>query len=274
MEAPPVGVRATRKWSDFRAYTSAFGFVAATILLVAELSARIQRSVPWKFPSVPVRIRIGLLRHPFTLRLFTSDVWVLRQTFFERHYRDIESAGPNAFVIDLGANIGSYAALVLSNHEDARVVCVEPDPANAAIAGRNVARYGPRAKVFATAIWNEPVALRIERFGAALEWGIRVRPCVGDEIPDMTAITIGEILEREGRDRIDVLKVDIEGAEEQLFAGELPWLDAVERVAIEVHGPDAQRTVELALDPDTWSRQSQGEIDLFSRTTRPQVSNR
>jgi FkbM family methyltransferase len=263
---PPFRTRLATKWRDFRGYVSAFGFGPATILLLGELSARVQRRFPTVgFPSLTIPLRIRLLKHPFRLRLFTSDVWVVRQTLYERHYRDIEAAGGNGLVIDLGANIGSYAALVLSRHHDTRVLCVEPDPETAEVARRNLAPYGPRAEVLPTAIWDRPAGLRIKRYGAGLEWSIHVRPCEDGETPDITAVTMDQILEREGRDRIDVLKIDIEGAEEQLFAGNVPWLDRVDLVAVELHGPQARGAVERALEPGGWKHDRRGEIDLFTR---------
>lgn len=261
-----LSAKLTKKWGHYRAYVDAFGVVQATIILLADLSSILQQRLGVSLPRIPVPIRAGLT-HPFRVRLFTSDMWVFKQILLEEQYADALPTKSDAFVIDLGGNIGAYAALVLSRRPDARVVCVEPDPNNAAIARRNLAPYGSRAEVLATAIWNEPVPLRIESEGVGKEWAVRVRPCRDGERPDVTAVTIGEILEREGRDRIDVLKVDIEGAEEQLFAGTPSWIDAVELYAIELHGPDATRTVEEALGSEGWSRQWRGEVNLFRRRT-------
>lgn len=44
------------------------------------------------------------------------------------------------------------------------------------------------------------------------------------------------IFERSGFDRIDLLKVDIEGAEVQLLQGAGDWLTKVNAIAIEFHG--------------------------------------
>jgi hypothetical protein len=44
------------------------------------------------------------------------------------------------------------------------------------------------------------------------------------------------IYQRSGFQEVDLLKVDIEGAEVQLLQGDLSWLDHVRVVAIEFHG--------------------------------------
>jgi Methyltransferase FkbM domain len=48
--------------------------------------------------------------------------------------------------------------------------------------------------------------------------------------------TMTEILDRSGFDRVDLLKVDIEGAERELFSSQdVSWLDRVGAIAIEFH---------------------------------------
>ncbi len=274
-----LSARLTRKWTNLREYSAALGFVPAMILILAELSARIQQTLQWSLHPVRVRLRVRSLRYPITLRLFTTDAWVARQILVERQYRAVETAGPNAFMIDLGAYIGLYSALVLSRRDDVRVIAVEPDPANAALARRNLAPYGPRVELIPNAIWHEQASLTIENYGSGVEWGVRVRLCREGEMPHLNTVTMGELLKRAGRDHVDVLKVDIEGSEEQLFGGTRPWLDAVDVIAIELHGPAATRAVETALTRAEWSRESHGEIIVFRRSgevakTRSAVQSR
>lgn len=49
------------------------------------------------------------------------------------------------------------------------------------------------------------------------------------------AATIDELSEEHGIDRIDVVKMDIEGAEAGIMAGNLDWLDRVGVLIIEIH---------------------------------------
>jgi len=53
---------------------------------------------------------------------------------------------------------------------------------------------------------------------------------------------MGEIIARSGFERIDVLKVDIEGAEVQLFSGDTSWLARVGMLMIEFHS-DAREQI-------------------------------
>ena len=47
---------------------------------------------------------------------------------------------------------------------------------------------------------------------------------------------MAEIVAESTFDRIDILKIDIEGAEVQMFRSDLGWLDRVRSILIEFHG--------------------------------------
>jgi FkbM family methyltransferase len=61
-------------------------------------------------------------------------------------------------------------------------------------------------------------------------------------------ISIPKLLRRIGEDTIDVLKLDIEGTEKQIFSsGCLGWLARIGVVLVETHGDEAERVVGAAL---------------------------
>jgi hypothetical protein len=83
-------------------------------------------------------------------------------------------------------------------------------------------------------VWNEPATLRLLRPGGAEQYdAIQVSPS-GDG-PEVAGVTMGQLLEEAQFPRIDILKADIEGAEVQLFGGNLGWLEKVGAIAIEFH---------------------------------------
>jgi FkbM family methyltransferase len=74
------------------------------------------------------------------VRHHTPDVLVLDEVFSQREYEFppavaevLGKAASRLRIVDLGANIGLFGAFVLTRYPDARIVAVEPDPANAAI---------------------------------------------------------------------------------------------------------------------------------------------
>ena len=58
-----------------------------------------------------------------------------------------------------------------------------------------------------------------------------------DETVDVCALSIEDVMARGGLTGIDLLKVDIEGAEAMLFDRAGAWLDAVGLIVIELHAP-------------------------------------
>jgi hypothetical protein len=64
---------------------------------------------------------------------------------------------------------------------------------------------------------------------------------------DVPAISIPTLLENLGWDRIGLMKVDIEGHEKILFAGDCNWLDRVDAICIEWHDElsEAKRQLEI-----------------------------
>jgi hypothetical protein len=76
------------------------------------------------------------------------------------------------------------------------------------------------------------------------EWSIQVRECGPGEPGEVEAVSIPSLLRRAECDQIDLLKVDIEGAERLLFAeGCHDWLAQVGCLAVEVHDDECRAIV-------------------------------
>jgi len=139
-------------------------------------------------------------------------------------------------IVDGGANIGAETARFLLNHPQAQVAAIEA-------AGRN---YGwlrrsfeknPRVRLFQAALWPEEATLRVRQYGPDMQ-EFRVESGEGGEA--VAAITIPQVMQQMGWEQIDILKLDIEGAENELFTrGVGEWVDRVMAFIFEV--PDHER---------------------------------
>jgi FkbM family methyltransferase len=152
--------------------------------------------------------------------LYSShDILTVNEIFCRRDYRCGRDLG---VAVDVGANIGISALYFLTRNEVARVYSYEPDPRNVQRLRDNVAGYGERHSIEQVALGTADGTARFAadpfgRYGTldyrGDEWfeptymDVRVRSING---------VLGEILEREPR--VDILKVDTEGSEEQLVA--------------------------------------------------------
>ena len=171
------------------------------------------------------------------LRVSTSDVPTFAHVFVEKGYDSAHLPASAARIIDLGANIGLASLFFANKYPDARIVAVEPDPDNFRMLTRNVAGLGARVKTIHGAAWWRDGKLRLHREadeGADLgAWGVRTSEGGGEG--DVDAYGMPALIEAVGGD-VDILKIDIEGAEWELFSrASASWLERVKLVIVETH---------------------------------------
>ena len=178
-----------------------------------------------------IEVSIPQSKTPLTLRGGTSDIPTFEQIFVWDDYDLPVQITPN-FIIDGGANVGFASVYFANRFPQARIIAVEPDESNAEVLRRNTLPY-PNVSVIQAGIWHKATRLKIEN-PEDEKWLLRVKEAEPGDAT-VNAVTIGEILERSGSDHIDILKLDIEGAERELFSHNPDWLDHVKLLIIETH---------------------------------------
>jgi FkbM family methyltransferase len=210
--------------------------------------------------------------HPVVLvRVGTSDPDVYMQIFGALEYGPLPQSVAPGLIVDCGANVGYASVSFLERYPEAEVIAIEPDPGNAAMARRNLAPYGDRATVIQAGVWSRSTPLRVRRgdFGDGREWSFQVAEAAPGETPDVDGIGLDDLFA--GRP-VELLKIDIERGELELFRGPCPWLALVRNIAIELHGDDCADALHAALADYDYDEFSAGEItfccDLRSREPR------
>lgn len=205
---------------------------------------------------------------PLRCRAGSSDIEVFRQIFVEREYTCVDDLREPLLMIDCGANVGFASAWFLSRYPRLRAIAVEPDPANAAALRGNLASFGARATVYESGVWSSTSGLTLVRgaFRDGREWAIQVRESRPEERPDLTALDIRTLIDLAGDGCVDVLKVDIEGAEGEVFGrGPTDWLERVDNLVIEIHAPELETIVNAALPEREFERSTSGELSCYRR---------
>jgi FkbM family methyltransferase len=178
-------------------------------------------------------------RHPLSARPASTDFIVFGQTFISEPYACLDDVPNVDLIVDCGANVGFASAFLLSRFPEATLYAIEPDPANFEILERNLAPYGSRARADRAGVWSHNARLRIEErpYRGGGEWARQVRESPAGEPADIEAIDIPTILARTGRDRISILKMDIEGAEAVVLSAPNveQWMSRVDCLAVELH---------------------------------------
>lgn len=192
----------------------------------------------------------------------SSDAIVLYQIFGVGEYQPATKLNSVRFILDAGANIGLASLYFLRHYPGARILAVEPDSGNFALCTRNLAPYRDRVIPHHGAIWSHCGSLSLVPFDT--EWGLAVRPTNPGERANIEAFDMPTLMQVADASVIDLLKMDIEGSEEELFrVGPPVWMDAVRNIAIEFHGVACERTVLSALRDFAYQRIRRPMMEFF-----------
>jgi FkbM family methyltransferase len=173
----------------------------------------------------------------FSLREASSDQSIMREVLMGEVYGNLTSyLGDCRTIIDLGANIGLASLHLSVMFPKARILAVEPEPGNFEMLNRNLGTLisKGRCQTLQAAIWNVDQPVNIKAHEGNFDWGFTAVPSAGKP-GDVPGLSMNSILDRSGFDTVDLLKVDVEGAELQMFQGDLSWLPRVRAIAIEFH---------------------------------------
>jgi FkbM family methyltransferase len=189
------------------------------------------------------RFRIGKL----TLGARRCDLGAVAEIGIHDEYGFIRKlAFPDpALVLDLGANIGCFSALVFSVRDDAEVHSVEPSPDTSALLEQNRERYpNLRWTTHRIAIATHDGTGSFSDYGPSTARKL----AEGEGVPVKTESFDNFVGRIAGARRVFLCKMDIEGAEIPIFATGSGVLDRIDHFVVEVHGPpDNARLVKAAL---------------------------
>jgi FkbM family methyltransferase len=181
---------------------------------------------------------------------------VLGEIYVLQQYRPAPGPAPET-VLDIGANIGISALFYRQTYPDARIVCVEADPAMLDLLRENTRPLGVEIVHAAVAASSG----EIEFFQSDESWSGSIVDGDGPSVR-VPAVTLDELIERYDP---DLVKVDIEGAEYDVFASSRRAA-TVHTVVGEIHSPRTDpRTVELlrAFSNAELDISEQGLVTLF-----------
>lgn len=174
-----------------------------------------------------------------------SFAFAWEQIFLNECYR-FESACKAPRIIDCGANIGLASIYWKTRIPGARITAVEADPMIFSYMAKNFLAAGiDDIECLNEAIWHESGELEFTSHGA--DGGAVTSPAdsaLGGTIR-VKARPLPELLADEP---VDLLKIDVEGAECQLLIGRQDWLTDVRRVFVEYHSyPDREQRLDEIL---------------------------
>ena len=167
------------------------------------------------------------------LRPHTSDFSTFRQVFMNDEYGFELPESPRV-IVDAGANIGLASLYFSKRFPGAKIFALEPDPSNFEMLVLNTEKH-PQIISLKNALWNKNTTLEIVDSGFD-KWGMQVQAKTNASAGDVQGINIDYLMSTYGMKQIDLLKIDIEGAEWELFQNNFEqWLPRVKVLVIELH---------------------------------------
>lgn len=155
----------------------------------------------------------------------------------DQEYLLIDSLpSPPQRILDLGANIGLGTLFMHCQFPQAQFICIEPDPRNQPLLDQTITLNKVPANVISCAVASTLGKMQL-RFGddptcSALETSPMHQL---DQTVTVEVKTIPEIFNQVGWDYIDLLKIDIEGVEDELLSQNNDWLINVGAIILEIH---------------------------------------
>lgn len=177
----------------------------------------------------------------------SSDANVFKQVFIEEEYNELCRLVKKYFppgevkIIDGGANIGLtsiYLKQGIEGTHQLNAILVEPATDNLRMIHINLELQGIKSfNVEGGGLYNKPGYLKIKSdFRDGLEWSIQVEE--SKDKTELKAIEINSLLQKYHWEKLDILKLDIEGSEKFLFQDETyaaSFLSKTSILAVELH---------------------------------------
>ncbi|HYK34527.1 FkbM family methyltransferase [Alloacidobacterium sp.] len=209
-----------------------------------------------------VRVWPRFLDHPVKLRARTSDPFVFRQIMIENEYAPLGDLKISS-ILDLGANIGLSSAWFLNRFPNVRVFAVEADADNYTVCSENLAPYRERAQVVRGAAWSRHATLVLRWKSCAANIHVHERGTEDVNEVCVEAWDIANLIRLSGFERVDLVKIDVEGVELEIFRSNIDnWLPFVRNLCIELHSQACRDTFFAALSSYEYQHLKSGELDI------------
>jgi FkbM family methyltransferase len=177
------------------------------------------------------------------LRLGTSDIRVFHEIFGLQEY-SWKFTCPPRVIVDAGGYTGLSAAFFATRYPEAKIIAIEPDEQNFEMLALNTAQFKNVHPVHA-ALWMESGSIRLSDPGEG-SWAFRVEDTAAESTASaqvdesarpegVRSVTVNEIITEFNLEKVDLLKIDVEGSEKEIFSDSKSWISAVDAICIELH---------------------------------------
>ncbi len=179
-------------------------------------------------PEHFVTLRTGQVMH--VRDIFGDDLPIIYEMYAQDVYHLHELKLPkNATVFDVGAHIGSFSVAIHTRFADAHITAFEPHPNNFIFLKKNA----PFAQCVQAAVAGTEREVHLGDHRASSAYAL------SDSGITVQAVTLDSYIRKVSK--VDLLKVDVEGAEKYIFEQLTPEsLAKIDKIRMEIHPPHAK----------------------------------
>lgn len=176
------------------------------------------------------------------------DIWSVKETFIDQFYTRFGVPVEEGWtVMDIGAGIGEFSIQAAYGKQNVVVYAFEPFPGSFALLMENLAlNKMDHVQAYQQAVWRKTGQLRLDiAIGEPLQFS-SYNPnthVAGDSGLYVDGVSLEFALSKLNITRLDLLKMDCEGAEYEILLNTPPEkLRMVERIIMEYHDLDVQQS--------------------------------
>ena len=214
-----------------------------------------------------MEFRLPHMANQVSIRTGTSDMQVFHDIFIWGEYGFLKPVADITTVLDIGANVGYSSTYFAGIYPKCEVVAVELMHSNFEQLSRNTAFLGNRIRTVEAAVWshNDGVSIADDTFRDGDAWSYHASEAeAGKNL--VPSITMFELMQQHAMPRANICKIDIEGAEYELFApGNRRWVNNCDVILLEIHEDLAMFDIVAAMQADGFHSFTAHELTIFYR---------
>ncbi len=205
------------------------------LVLTLGLPSAVKLALFARLTRALVAIDLKPLHRPFFVRGKTTDDTVVESVFADRQYPLVEGFIPRT-IIDAGANCGAASAYFKAYYPGAQIVALEPEQSNYDLLVKNLGNV-KGIDLLKGALWSRECDLQITNPDSS-KYAFQVTEVFdkSDRHEGLVkAYSVEQIMAMKNWQTVDLLKLDIEGSEREIFQTCPLWLRNVSMIFVELH---------------------------------------
>lgn len=200
------------------------------------------------------------------VRIGTTDIKVFKDVFVYGGM-DLPVRINPSVIVDAGAYTGLTSLFYSLKYPHARIISIEPEASNFKKLQENT-RSRDNITAVQAGLWHKDAYLKIRDRNTG-NWGFALDEVKRSEEFDIKAVTLDHLIRVHNIERIRLLKIDIEGAEKELFSTNYGnWLSKVDVIVVELHDrfkAGCTDSLKAMINPSEWDEHVKGEKVILSR---------